>query len=58
MSFDKVLIAVDSGPIAAHAVDVGVKLAIRLKADLALIYVSTPPAAGLDAGGAETAHGS
>jgi len=50
MSFDKILIAVDSGPIGAHAVDVGVKLAKRLKAELALIYVSAPPAAGSDAG--------
>jgi nucleotide-binding universal stress UspA family protein len=50
MSFDKILIAVDRGPIAAHAVDVGVTLANSLKAELALIHVTEPPAAGSDAG--------
>ena len=50
MSFGKILIAVDRGPIAAHAVDVGLNLANSLKAELALIHVTEPPAAGSDTG--------
>ena len=50
MSFRKILVAVDRGPIAARAEDVGVELANSLKADLALIHVTEPPAAGSDMG--------
>jgi len=40
MAFNKVLIAVEGSPIAAHAVDVGVQLARSLKAEIALIRVT------------------
>ena len=44
MRFNRILVAVDSGPIAAHAVDVGIELARSLKAEIALIRVTEPPA--------------
>lgn len=50
MSFRKILIAVESGPIAAHAVDVGLELANTLKAETALIHVT----GALDSYGADT----
>jgi nucleotide-binding universal stress UspA family protein len=51
MSFNKILVAVESSPIAAHAVDVGVELARSLKAEIALIRVTESPTAyGVDAG--------
>ena len=51
MAFNKVLIAVESSPIAVHAIDVGVELARTLKAEIALIRVAAPPVtdAGLSA---------
>lgn len=45
MSFRRILIAVDKGAIAAHALDVGLDLANALKAETALIHVATPPVA-------------
>jgi len=39
VSFRRILIAVDSEPVAAHAADIGVDLARSLGADVALIYV-------------------
>jgi len=39
MSFGRILIAVDSEPIAAHAADIGVELARSLGAEVALIHV-------------------
>ena len=42
MHFEKVLIAVDYGPIAAHAVDAGVDLAKALRAQLAFVHVVDP----------------
>jgi nucleotide-binding universal stress UspA family protein len=51
MGFRKVLIAVDSEPVAVHAADVGVELARSLNADVALIHViDTVPAYGADTG--------
>ncbi len=54
MSFQKVLIAVDDNPIAAHAADVGAELAHALGAEVALIHVIDPalavaPDAGIPA---------
>jgi nucleotide-binding universal stress UspA family protein len=51
MSFNRILVAVESSPIAARAVDVGIGLARSLKAEVALIRVTEPPVAyGVDAG--------
>lgn len=51
MGFRKVLIAVDGGPVAAHAADVGVELARSLGAEVALIHaVDANPALGAEAG--------
>jgi nucleotide-binding universal stress UspA family protein len=51
MSFRRILIAVDSEPIAAHAADVGVELARSLGADVALIHaIDTSPGYGADTG--------
>ena len=51
MAFERILVAVESSPVAAHAVDVGVDLARSLKAEIALIHVTEPLAAyGSDAG--------
>ena len=51
MSFNKILVAIESSPIATHAVDVGVELARSLKSEIALIRVTAPPIAyGADAG--------
>jgi nucleotide-binding universal stress UspA family protein len=49
--FDKVLIAVDSDPIAAHATNVGGALAGALAAEVALIHVIEPPVGYADASG-------
>jgi nucleotide-binding universal stress UspA family protein len=54
MSFQKVLIAVDEDPIAAHAAEVGMELAHSLHAQVALTYVIDPalilgPEAGIAA---------
>jgi nucleotide-binding universal stress UspA family protein len=43
MSFSKILIAVDKGPLAGHAADVGIDLAKSLGAEMALIHVAEPP---------------
>jgi nucleotide-binding universal stress UspA family protein len=45
MPFDRILIALDHGPISAHAADVGVELGQALKADVALIHVVADPIA-------------
>ena len=51
MSIRRILIAVDEGAIAAHAVDVGLDLAKTLGAEIALIYVAEAPASyGSDTG--------
>lgn len=42
MVFRKILIALDDGPISAHAVDVGVELGRLIKSDMALIHVMAP----------------
>ena len=54
MSFQKLLIAVDENPIAAHAIDVGIDLARSLHAQAALVYAIDPssiyaPEAGMAA---------
>jgi len=54
MNFQMILISVDEDPIAAHAAEVGIELARRLHAQVALIYVIDPalalaPEAGLAA---------
>lgn len=54
MNFQKVLISVDEDPIAAHAAEVGMELARRIHAQVALIHVIDPaltlaPEAGLAA---------
>ena len=42
MVFQKILIAVDSDPIAAHAADVGVELARLVGAEMAFVHVIDP----------------
>jgi nucleotide-binding universal stress UspA family protein len=42
MAFEKILIAVDASPIAAHAADVGMELARRLGAEPGFIHVIDP----------------
>ena len=42
MRFQKVLIAVDDDPIAAHAAEVGIHLARLLRAQVALIHATDP----------------
>jgi universal stress protein A len=44
--FQKVLIAVDSEPIAAHAAEMGIELACKLGAEIAFIHVVDPKALG------------
>lgn len=48
MLFQKILIALDDGPISAHAADVGVALGRSLKSDLALIHVVAYPTIAAD----------
>ena len=43
MLFRKILIALDDGPVSAHAADVGVELGRALKSDMALIHVAAYP---------------
>lgn len=54
MKFEKVLIAVDEDPIAAHAAEVGMDLAHSLRAQVALVHAIDPssiytPEAGMPA---------
>jgi nucleotide-binding universal stress UspA family protein len=42
MGFQRILIAVDGSPLAAHAADVGIELARALDGELALIFVVDP----------------
>ncbi|HTR87090.1 MAG TPA: universal stress protein [Reyranella sp.] len=54
MPFQKILIAVDSDPIALHAAEVGVRLATALQAQIALVHSLDPsmvyaPEGGLSA---------
>ncbi len=42
MPVQRVLIAVDSEPVAAHAADVGIDLARKLAAEIAFVYVLDP----------------
>lgn len=42
MSFEKILIAIDEDPIAAHAAEAGMELARSLHAQVALTYVIDP----------------
>ncbi|HLI62969.1 MAG TPA: universal stress protein [Terriglobales bacterium] len=42
MTFRRVLIAVDSEPVAAHAADVGIELARSLAAEIAFVHVVDP----------------
>lgn len=44
MSFERILIAVDESAVAAHAADVGVRLASALSAKLAFVLVVDPSA--------------
>ena len=51
MSFRRILIALDDSAIAAHAAEVGLELAVSLKAQAALVYVVDPaPALQTDSG--------
>jgi nucleotide-binding universal stress UspA family protein len=51
VSFERILIAVNGEPIAAHAADVGADLARSLAAQVALIYVvDSAPGYGADTG--------
>jgi nucleotide-binding universal stress UspA family protein len=43
MSFQRILIAIDKGPVSAHAVEIALELAAALKADTAVIHVMAPP---------------
>jgi universal stress protein A len=45
MSFQRILVAIDEAPIAAHAADVGIELARALGAKVALIFIVQPIAA-------------
>ena len=51
MSFQRILIAIDGGPIAAHAMKVGADLAKALGAQIALVYVVDPKLASAPEGG-------
>ena len=42
MPAQRILIAVDSEPVAAHAADVGIELASKLAAEIAFVYVVDP----------------
>ena len=44
MTFNRILIAVDDEPVAAHAVEIGIALAHSLHANAALIHVMERPA--------------
>ena len=46
MSFQRILIAVDNEPIAAHAAEIGVELSCKLGAEIAFIHVVDPKAMG------------
>lgn len=56
MSFRRILISVDGGPIAAHAADVGFDLARSLGADVAVIYAVDPAHAFAPESGASAAE--
>ena len=43
MVFRKILVALDGGPIAAHAIDVGIELGRSLKSDIAIVHVMSLP---------------
>jgi nucleotide-binding universal stress UspA family protein len=50
MSFEKILVAVEESPIAAHAVDVAIDLARSLKAEIAFRVALPPISYPTDAG--------
>jgi nucleotide-binding universal stress UspA family protein len=51
MSFQRILVAVDKGPVAAHAIEVALDLAAALQAQAGVVHVATPPVMyGNDAG--------
>jgi nucleotide-binding universal stress UspA family protein len=56
MSFGKILITVDDGPIAAHAADLGIDLAKSLGAELAFIHVIDPSLGYAPEGGVAAAE--
>lgn len=56
MVFQRILVAADEDPIAAHAVDVGTELGTALGAQLALIFVVDPATVGLPDGGVPAAQ--
>ena len=51
MNFQRILIAIDQGPIAARAMGVGVDLAKALGAQIALVHVIDPKGASAPEGG-------
>jgi len=51
MTFRNILIALDDGPVAAHAANVGSELARSLGADVALVNVTDPRLAVVPEGG-------
>lgn len=51
MSFQRVLVAVDEAPIAAHAADVAIELSTGLGAKLAFVHVVDPEAVATPDGG-------
>jgi nucleotide-binding universal stress UspA family protein len=51
MSFQRILIAIDQGPIAARAMEVGADLAKALGAQIALVHVVDPKLASAPEGG-------
>ncbi len=56
MAFQRILVAVDSSPIAAHAVDVGVELARAVHGELALVCAIDPTVGVTVEGGATGAE--
>jgi nucleotide-binding universal stress UspA family protein len=56
MRFQKILIAVDSSPVAAHAAEVGVELARSLGAEIAFIHAIAPEVAVAPGSGASAAE--
>jgi len=56
MGFQKVLVAVDSSPVAAHAADVGAELARSLGSEVAFIHAIDPDLAIAPKGGASAAE--
>ncbi len=56
MRFQRILVAVDSSPIAAHAAEVGIELARALAGEVAFVHAIDPDLAIAPGGGASSAE--